>query len=287
MLSCFITGPVCLSARLLKVLLVLCLWVSLPLLAEPTAKVLRYNKGAINGLPVPPYLWYDQCRQQSTGLVPHMVRLLVEDLGYQLDFKELTTSLEEGYSRRQLRNSRELLAGESDVDIQSMLSQPNQDLLFSDYSIIRLNSEVVYRKQLGDIQKLKDLAGYNGVISMASKNSAYQQLQQILPRLKLQEKVMNSFDELARGEIDFIIGDHYIAALQIRQLDLKDQVGYLRLGKSHAGMAVVLARHGPHAHLMPKINQRLAEYQEQNLVDHLANSYLNAWLSNRECLPES
>jgi hypothetical protein len=232
--------------------------------------------------PIPPYRW-EQCSEteESTGAVIHLVNKIFSNSGVTTQWTTGPTLFEDG--RQPVKDKyQQLQQGYIDFLVTAKAPEPDDPLFSLDVplvthrnSLMTLSDNAVFD---GTIASLKN---YIAGVPYQSRltNPAFDYINQYQFPLKKYGQDAAGLQGLMAGEIDYWIGDYFVAKLWAHENDLKERILYHEIEVPGRSVYLVTARSSRFAPLLNELNQQLHRYIESGFTNHLYDIYLKEWIA--------
>lgn len=265
-----------------SILLAVCL-AHQPLIANATAAKppLRFAATGKGSVSVPPYIWYDECEQDSVGFVSSLLQRLSADLGYtpQRLLDQQPYRFDEIFAHRRSQ----LMSGAVDAVI--LLEGPSQDgLISSSEPVLEFDYRIILSSKLSGINTLKDLAPYNGALYSGNPAISRLWLQGLGLKAELVNTNVKSFELLVAGQVDYVIADRFMAKRLVHANSWQDKVVFTTISTGIQRAYFTVLEGGAHEHLITQVDRLLQEYRESGFIYHMKKQSLLMWFAKHECV---
>lgn len=235
--------------------------------------------------PSPPFSWFDQCEQKSTGSTAHYLVRLLHDLGYQTQWvaSDADRSAEvHSYHDIYAVMKQQLLDHKADIAIVSQADNPG--LITSQQPIMLFKEVLVKRKGVSVTTGLGALGSYRGGLlpitsSLMKKSHDTKHLQ-----YKIIDTAPQLFEQLKAGDIDYVITNRQMAKLYIRMHDMLSMVDIVDVGLFDLPVYVVMAPSEDNQALLNELDKVVISSQGQPVLEQVHRLYMMRWINYSDCL---
>lgn len=239
--------------------------------------------GGLAKIPIPPYIWYDECEQRYRGVAIHLVEKALRDHDYAFRYAEPLT-LQELWREPQ----RQLLAGEIDI-LPFVYNPPPAGITISEQAILKHRDSWVVKRgtenQLPFTQRNgKKLRGY--ILDASETGAQYFVLQKLRgngAELAFHPDSAAALQAVLNGDIDYLIGDHYFILGMAVKGGFDKQLRFYPVNLSTRYLHVGVKTGAGHEPMLAHLDQHFLDYHHTGLVERLSRSYLQQWLEMPVC----
>lgn len=225
----------------------------------------------------PPFIWRDKCSHKNIGSGIETIELIFQQHGLSMQAKVYTAD------RHYLSNARkDLIAGK--LDGMEANSSVNEDLLVYaktprfalGHAIISVASKRLRLKSFEDLKGKKGaIITARGIANASSEFSAYWENHLSIDVVPNIEK---SFEQLERGEYDYIIGGKYDLTRTINLLQRKDLFDKSQLSsRVYQPVYFGIAKNSPYLQYLDVIDKAIAEMRASGREEFIYRKYMDLW----------
>ena len=235
--------------------------------------------------PVPPFVWFDSCKQQASGVMPKLLQRLISDAGYHLQpvFDSQNINLRE--QELQTLRFESLLNEELDLFFSTKAYADNNKVIIGKEPLMTLNLVLLVPPQLKDQQDIAALMNYTGAFSGVRNGQQHRAYQQagfnVLPANSLDQQLL----WLTQKKIDFAILEKRVAKYVLRKYQL-GKTYYISPISLQSSQVYLYAKKGtPFEQFVVNSDERLRFYKRSGLMENLIYHQLTYWFElDKNCL---
>jgi len=235
--------------------------------------------------PSPPLLWYDYCRQRSSGSSIYLLDRTIEELGFQLKMEEPNSTTFKNFEDWQKYYLGQLKNGHNDMVVISK-DESNSTLILGKYPLISLQYLIVSRSEIPPPKNITELYNRKAVLAPYAPESLKKLLRDHNLEFELTSSVRESFRQIKQGKADFTIANNHISHMiahsenmleniVISKQPVFDRKLYLAMEKTHANIEL-LPQLAPFLHAITETNISTASIKhtcKSGFATALANPY--------------
>lgn len=227
--------------------------------------------------PLPPFIWYDSCQQQATGVIPKLLETLINEAGYQLTSVVDKPLINLRDQELQVARFKALLDNELDIFYSTKLYAEDPAVIIGDSPLVSLQLILLVSKPLKDFTRFDQLDNYQGSFSGVQNSQQHIALQS----LGLNMLTATSFDQqitwLKQQKIDYAIMEKRIAKYAIKKYQLKGDFFISPIQMGRPEIFLYTRKGSEFENFIRFSNQRLKIYRRSGILDNLIYHQLNRW----------
>ncbi len=247
------------------------------------ADSMRFSMSNKLSPPVPPYQWYDFCRNSYQGFNKEIYQRLASDLGLKSEFIE--SKYAENATEMQRYNLDLIESGQSSFSLSHpAFIQDSKKWLVGNQPPLSFDQVIVILAKRDDIAQLEDLEVLTGIgVDSSSDIHEFKKLGVDL-KIKEVETLSEALKAVSSGEVDYWVAPKLVALNLIQELDVEDQVKFSQLKLSTlSDFYMVASATERNQQLIIKVDELIIKYRQAGYIDFLKINALKTWLSNKTC----
>ncbi len=233
--------------------------------------------------PVPPYQWYDFCRNSYQGFNKELYQRLASDLGLKAEFIESAFS---SSATGMQRNNLDLIeSGESSFSLSHpAFIQDTSKWVVGNQPPLSFDQVIVISSKRDDITAMADLQGMMGIgVDTTSSIHEFKKIGVEL-QFKQSETLSDALAAVNEGKVDYWFAPKLVALNLIQELGVEDGVKFSKFQVSTlSDFYMVTSTDERNRDLIVEVDELVVKYRRAGYIDFLKINALKTWLSNKSC----
>lgn len=240
--------------------------------------------GGVLLTPTPPYSWLDPCNGQPDGASHYILQKILEELGVEYRYAPALPMTWAGF--KQITEN--LHSHEYDLVLGLAPPEITPDIVASSIPFITLRDAILYRKKDGhSYSALEDFKLLKGAVVSRKDSKASQQVSRWLDQQGLSYQRVSSrkaaISALMNQQADYIVLERYRAIATFLDTKMQKTFGSFPIDSGVRTLHLAIAKDSEWAQLMPRIDEKLAQFESSGRGETLRYTYLRAWLRMGDC----
>ncbi len=238
--------------------------------------------------PIPPYSWYDSCKAHPDGAAVHLLQMMANDLGYELQWvRPQIPDDTEDYQDWPTLIYDYLVAGKADI---SMASEFDPALFAStDKAIMKLRQSIITRKGKPAPEDLSDLQALQGVMSPFFARRLLEMTPQYQLNIRTSTNTLEALQQVIEGKADYSVLNYYLAKSLTYNLEGKrkhnsSDLHYTHLKSLDQPVFLIMPQSHPNKGLLKQFDRQLNEYTRKSMNLNMEQIFVKRWFRRQHCV---
>lgn len=258
--------------------------VTVSVTANASSNIIPISYLADNIQPRPPYRWKDSCDnyKSSIGSTEHIVNKVFRDIGLETvwitgntSHDNNNTAIDIKYQQLKKGKIAFLVSPNPLKNIEDIIAVPTP-VAYRRLSVITLTTGPEYNNEIAHLTPFT-----GGIYALSNRTSATTEHIESLPlTIKRYSSPALALEALAKNDIDYVIGDHYVAKIWGNKNPAEQPLQFSNFDAPQLRIHLLTLKNSPYNHYIQDINEQLSSYHASGFINHINDLYLKHWIAD-------